>query len=69
MCDFEIFEIFDSVQGAQCSFRRKFGEDWRNFKLWAIFQSLLSKNHQYIVKRLTVNGAKRKDVQIYKHRK
>ncbi len=45
--------FFYSVQGSLCNFRRKFGADRSIFKLLAIFQSWLGKNHQYGVKRLS----------------
>jgi hypothetical protein len=40
-------KFFDSVQGAQCNFRRKFGADRSIFKLSAI---LIGENHQYGVR-------------------
>jgi hypothetical protein len=49
----KILELFFySVQDALWNIRRKFDADQRIFKLSAIFQIWLGKNHQYVVKGL-----------------
>jgi hypothetical protein len=49
--------LFDSVEGALSNFRRKFDSNQRIFKLSAIFQIWLGKNHQYGVRGLNVLGS------------